>query len=514
MRDECLAEAAENEQWRRKYLDNLRELERDEQILRGREQQLRWLVGRLCLAAQGQSPKLDAALQKLKNAVRKEVDAGELEAMGNEITTSVRELDVGTSTLSKIDPLSTTQGGTAKTAGASQQNTAATTRNARALGADSKSATGENKFFSDDSAGASGARAALPGEAILGDERIRAVLARLLTELRSDPRLSEAVTAVDRELSISMTQEQLPKLIERVGGLLVQRIQGLERAREELQQLLDQMLGQLDGLSRFVAGHDLDETERRASTETLNTQISGEVSALGSTLDTGTDLTSIRRQLRQRLDSIGRHLQEYRTREEERSRQARERTDQMRGRMEELEREARSLHASLADEKRMSLLDPLTRVPNRLAYEQRMVDELERWRRFSQPTCIAACDIDHFKRINDSYGHRAGDKVLQVVAECLATSVRSTDFVARYGGEEFVFILPGSTVEDGLQLLNRIREKVAEIGFHFRGTPVSVTVSCGLTSLRPDDGADDAFDRADKAMYQAKDSGRNRVTQL
>ena len=497
MRDECLGEAAENEQWRRKYLDNLRELERDEQILRGREQQLRWLVGRLCLAAQGQSPRLDAALQKLRNAVRKEVEASELEVMGNEITSSVRELDVGTATLTKLDPA-----------------TAATTRGVKTLTADSRSATGENRFLAADSTSSSGARAALPGEAILGDERIRAVLARLLTELRSDPRLAEAVSMVDRELAISMTREQLPKLIERVGGLLVQRIQGLERAREELQQLLDQMLAQLDGLSRFMAGHALDENERRASSETLNTQISGEMSALGSTLDTGADLGSIRRQLRLRLDSIGRHLQEFRSREEERSRLARERTDQMRGRMEELEREARSLHASLADEKRMSLLDPLTRVPNRLAYEQRMVDELERWRRFSQPTCIAACDIDHFKRINDSYGHRAGDKVLQVVAECMAASVRSTDFLARYGGEEFVFILPGSTAEDALQLLNRIREKVAEIGFHFRGTPVSVTVSCGMTSLRPDDGADDAFDRADKAMYQAKDSGRNRVAQL
>jgi len=474
-----LGEPAENEDWRRKYLDNLRSLERDEQVLRGREQELRRLVGRLCLAAQGQSPRLDAALKKLRNAVRSEVDTDQLENLGEDITASVREMDIGTATLAKIDPQSVTGSSPGLASGAS-------TREARAL----------------------------PGEAILGDERIRAVLARLLTELRPDQRLAEAVVIIDRELSLSMTQEQLPKIIERVGGLLVQRIHGLERAREELQLLLDQMLGQLDLLSRFMSGHDLDESGRRSSSETLNTQITGEVMALGSAVDSGTDLATVRRQLRMRLDSISRHLQDFHAREEERSRQSRERTDQMRGRMEELERETRNLHASLADEKRMSLIDPLTRVPNRLAYEQRMVDELERWRRFGQPTCIAACDIDHFKRINDSYGHRAGDKVLQVVAECFATSVRSTDFVARYGGEEFVFILPGSTPEDALQMMNRIREKVAEIGFHFRGTPVSVTVSTGLTALRPDDGSDDAFDRADKAMYQAKDSGRNRVTLL
>ena len=478
-----MGEAAENDGWRRKYLDNLRSLERDEQVLRGREQELRRLVGRLCLAAMGQSPRLDAALKKLKNAVRSEVESDQLETLGEDITASVREMDIGTATLTKIDPQAAAPGATGSQGLIASD---ATTREAHAL----------------------------PGDAILGDERIRAVLARLLTELRPDHRLAEAIAIIDRELAVSMTQEQLPKLIERVGGLLVQRIHGLERAREELQVLLDQMLGQLDLLSRFVSGHDLDESDRRSSSETLNSQITGEVMALGSAVDNGTDLAVIRRQLRLRLDSISRHLQDFHAREEDRSRQARERTDQMRGRMEELEREARNLHASLADEKRLSLLDPLTRVPNRLAYEQRMVDELERWRRFSQPTCIATCDIDHFKRINDSYGHRAGDKVLQVVAECFATSVRSTDFVARYGGEEFVFIFPGSTPDDAMQLMNRIREKVSEVGFHFRGAPVSVTVSSGVTALRPDDGADDAFDRADKAMYQAKDSGRNQVALL
>jgi len=386
--------------------------------------------------------------------------------MGNEIASAVREMDIGTATLTKAnDP---------------------------ALGGTKADAP--------------------PGEAVLGDERVRAVLSRLLSELRCEPRLSEAVAEIDRELVVSLTREQLPRMIERIGGLLVQRIHGLERAREELQQLLDQMVAQLDALSRFVAGHDLDQTDRKTSNDTLNTQITGEMKALGDTVEAGADLGTIRRQLRSRLDSIGRHLQEFREREEERARQARERTDQMRARMEELEREARKLHASLADEKRLSLLDSLTRIPNRLAYEQRMEDELDRWRRFNQPTCIAACDIDHFKRINDSYGHRAGDKVLQVVAECFATSVRSTDFVARYGGEEFVFILPGSTPDDGMKLMNRIREKVAEIGFHFRGSPVSVTISCGLAVLRTEDGADDAFDRADKAMYAAKDAGRNRVT--
>jgi diguanylate cyclase len=468
-----LVNTVKNEERLRKYEESLRSLERDEKMLRGREQVLRWLVGRLCLAAQGQSTSLDTALGRLRNAVRGEVEAAQLELLGNEIAGAIRQLDMGTATLTGMKPVV-------------PESIA------------SKPEVEEPK-------------AVQPGQAVLGDERVRLVLARLLGELRREPKLAKSVAELDRELGISLAQEQLAPVIERLGGLVVQRIQGLERAREELQQMLDQMVAQLEMLSRYVAGHDLEQTERQASHDALNSQITVEMSDLGTAVEAGTDLGTLRRHLRTRMDSIGRHLHDFREREQERAKQARDRTDQMRGRMEELEKEAHKLHASLADEKRLSLLDALTRIPNRLAYEQRLEDEMDRFRRFGQPVCIATCDIDHFKRVNDSYGHRAGDKVLQVVAECLAASVRNTDFVARYGGEEFVFLLPGSTLEDATALLNRIRERISEVGFHFRGTPVSVTVSGGVTAFRAEDVAEDAFDRADKAMYHAKDTGRNRV---
>jgi diguanylate cyclase len=113
--------------------------------------------------------------------------------------------------------------------------------------------------------------------------------------------------------------------------------------------------------------------------------------------------------------------------------------------------------------------------------------------------------------INDTYGHRAGDKVLTVVAEALSKDIRTTDFVARYGGEEFVMLLPGTSLEDAVRLSNKMRESIGQIGFHFRGQPVSVSISCGITTMREGDSGEDAFDRADKALYQAKDEGRNCV---
>jgi diguanylate cyclase len=292
---------------------------------------------------------------------------------------------------------------------------------------------------------------------------------------------------------------------------VVQRIASLERSRHEIESLLDQMMEQLDSLTHHMAGEAEEETARTRSSVTLNEQISGEMRALGENVESATDLTLIRLQLRDRLDSISTHLHSYRQREEERARQVRERTDSMRLRMDAMESEVRKLQERLVDKKRLLLLDALTKIPNRPAWEERLGEESERWQRFHQPTCIAIWDIDRFKAINDTYGHRAGDKVLTVVAEALSKDIRTTDFVARYGGEEFVMLLPGTTIEDAVRLSNIMRESIGQIGFHFRGQPVSVTISCGITAMRESDSPEDAFDRADKALYKAKDEGRNCV---
>jgi diguanylate cyclase len=230
---------------------------------------------------------------------------------------------------------------------------------------------------------------------------------------------------------------------------------------------------------------------------------------MGESVESAGDLEQIRRQVRSRIESIDRHLQEFREREAALTAGMRARNEQMRARIVELESEAKRLHTQIKDEQRLSTLDALTRIPNRLAYESRIDEEIKRWQRFKQPTCIAVWDIDHFKRINDTYGHRAGDRVLRIVAERLAGSVRATDFIARYGGEEFVGIFPGTTLDSAQRVMDQLRISISKIGFHFRGVPVSITVSSGITALLPGDSPGIAFDRADKALYQAKERGRN-----
>jgi diguanylate cyclase len=231
--------------------------------------------------------------------------------------------------------------------------------------------------------------------------------------------------------------------------------------------------------------------------------------AMGESVESHGDLQQIRTQVRGRLESIDRYLQEFRQREATLASSFRARNEQMASRMAELEAEASRLHNQLKDEQRTASLDVLTKIPNRMAYDKRIDEELKRWQRFKQPTCLAAWDIDHFKRINDTYGHRAGDGVLRAVAECLSGRIRGTDFIARYGGEEFVMILAGTQLDDAVRLIDLIRIAIANLKLHFRGTPLSITISSGVTALQADDSAGVVFERADKALYQAKERGRN-----
>ncbi len=187
-----------------------------------------------------------------------------------------------------------------------------------------------------------------------------------------------------------------------------------------------------------------------------------------------------------------------------------DRTLSLRARVEELERESRVLQNSLQEEQRAAMIDALTGIPNRAAYDDRMAHEFARWQRHGGTITIAAWDVDNFKGINDEFGHMAGDKVLRILGQHMARSVRGTDFLARYGGEEFLMIMVGMDADQALKACNKIRTGIQAIAFHFRDRPVTVTASCGITSFRMGDVPEMAFERADGALYEAKDGGRNR----
>jgi diguanylate cyclase (GGDEF)-like protein len=156
--------------------------------------------------------------------------------------------------------------------------------------------------------------------------------------------------------------------------------------------------------------------------------------------------------------------------------------------------------------------DPLTGAYNRRAYNQRIEDEMDRFLRYGTLFSLLFIDADHFKNINDTYGHAIGDKCLQEIIKRASKLIRKSDMLARYGGEEFVLVMPETDAANAKNVAEKIRKTIERIAFLYKKDAVKVTVSIGVTQVRENDAVpQDVLGRADAAVYQAKQDGRNRV---
>lgn len=155
--------------------------------------------------------------------------------------------------------------------------------------------------------------------------------------------------------------------------------------------------------------------------------------------------------------------------------------------------------------------DPLTGVYNRAALTDHMARDIELAQRHQNPLSIIVLDIDHFKNINDSYGHTAGDCLLKALVESANTSIRRCDMLFRYGGEEFVVLLNNTDEKGAIRLAERIRRNVEKEAYSCGGRTIHMTVSIGVASLLEKDIESEFFERADQALYRAKSDGRNCV---
>ncbi|MFO8056910.1 MAG: diguanylate cyclase [bacterium] len=173
-----------------------------------------------------------------------------------------------------------------------------------------------------------------------------------------------------------------------------------------------------------------------------------------------------------------------------------------------------SIHNAMLhrETQKKAVTDGLTGLYNHRWFQERLGEEVERAGRLGHELAVIICDLDRFKRINDTYGHPVGDEVLKAVAQVLRESVRKVDSAARYGGEEFVLIMVGTGAEGAREFAERLRKKTGKLVFHASGKEFRVSLSLGI-SVYPSDGRykEDLIELADEALYRAKQSGRNRA---
>ena len=161
--------------------------------------------------------------------------------------------------------------------------------------------------------------------------------------------------------------------------------------------------------------------------------------------------------------------------------------------------------------RRQATHDGMTQLMNYQYFQETINREIARSRRSQSPLTLVMADIDHFKAVNDTYGHLAGDQAIKTVANCLQENLRETDHIARYGGEEFAIVLYNIPPDEALSVIERVRQTIGEQVIYFDGQSFSITMSFGIVSMQPEESLDREalIDRADKALYKAKSGGRN-----
>jgi diguanylate cyclase len=297
--------------------------------------------------------------------------------------------------------------------------------------------------------------------------------------------------------------------------------------RQQLQQQLNwyELIPVLENLSVIVlAALDRDmqdfevflktaQTEQRdaqSDSRKLDEMVRSQVRTINEDVAQADDLEALKISVRSNLDAIVNSLDQFRYSRETRESSVAEQLTLLVERVANMEKESQLAKSNLEEQRLRLMLDSLTQLPNREAYQQRLQEEFLRWQRYARPLSLVVGDVDHFKMVNDSYGHLSGDKVLRVIARTLAKRLRKTDFVARYGGEEFVILMPETNTQQALQTIDAVREAIAQCPFHFHEQPISITMSFGIAEFQPEEQPEQVFERADKALYQAKSNGRNR----
>ena len=336
-----------------------------------------------------------------------------------------------------------------------------------------------------------------------------AALGDLLERLETGAADQSTLRKLVEELARAETDAALAAVVTHAADLIHERGESLARERLQAAAVLSEVTQRLEEMSGYLVESNSASRSRFDDTQSLNETVMSHVRELTDEVSGATDLGLLQFAVSTRLESVARQICDFRAREATRLVEYTGRAEHMQARIADLEREAQELHSKLDLEKHVARLDPLTGIANRKSFDERFAQDIARCAQGGAPLVMLLWDIDDFKNINDSYGHRAGDRVLQSVAACFTSSLREGDFVARIGGEEFAVLLRGLELPEAVHIANQVRTAVEAVRFHFRGTPVRVTVSCGITALNCDDASGGAFDRADAALYRAKSGGKN-----
>jgi diguanylate cyclase len=331
-------------------------------------------------------------------------------------------------------------------------------------------------------------------------------LGNLLSHLVIPERLETRLTALQERLNSGLNWYELVPLLEDTSQFL---LDCLGSGQEEFERFLQSLDQRLQAIQLMVSDANTGQSDREKARHGLESMVREQIADIRSVVNGLGDLGELGSSIRDHLTLIVQAMEHYQKCEIAREQRLAEQLQVMQTRLNEMETEASQARQIIEDQKSRATQDHLTGLPNRGAYQVRLDEELSRRSRMGGTLSIIIADVDYFKRINDDYGHLAGDKVLQLLASTLRKNLRTMDFIARYGGEEFVILLPETNAQEAMSVAEKLRSKIEACPFNFRSERLVITMSFGVSEFHTLEASETVFDRADKALYKAKKEGRN-----
>jgi diguanylate cyclase (GGDEF)-like protein len=347
--------------------------------------------------------------------------------------------------------------------------------------------------------------------------RLKAAYQEIINELRLnlDSSALEKLRAIEKSLKEAVTHENFLDVRKSILNLIKEYIFRISKEREEAasfireigQRLIEVEGHMINSLSFAKDAHQVSSS----FTDTLE----GQLVEFKQTIDISRDLSELKTAVASRLSSIKTVLENKRQDDSVRLQRADQQMQQLQQNLTEMKGEIQTAWQRAKSLERELLIDPLTGIYNRRAYDRRIFEETERYQRYQRVFSLLIFDVDHFKRVNDLYGHGVGDMCLKEIVHRIKPVLRKSDFMARFGGEEFAVIVPETRSEGAVDVAEKLRQTVEATKFIYKTDSVAITVSVGVTEILPADKThEDIFTRADRALYNAKQSGRNRVNVL
>ena len=523
--------------WKDKYLASLKDLEVKEQLWHDSERNLRALITHLTNAADTSSEKLNSQLSILRDAINKGVAANKLKKAIDEVADSILGLDAlrerrkkelsnnFVNLISQIKPAGKIEAKLAKIS--SKISKTSTNKEISPLINDLAKLLVSGLTLAEKSKDKGFLSSLIAKKET--DDQVELVKDEIKESINTGIDLEQAINSlssliekmvlpadlqaeanlINRQLNQNMSEEVFLTSLEKTIVITADILARVKKEKNEIEEFLKQLTARLHELDK-----DIRETARiRELTHQHGMKMTDGMKSEMKTMEEGiqniNNLDELKTSIQSRVILLRNHVDTFIIKEGEKDKEASSVIEQLKQQVKEMESEAEELKQQIEKERLQTLRDVLTEIPNRLAYDERLKLEIANFRRNQTPFTLVVWDIDFFKKVNDNYGHAAGDQVLKLVASILNKNMRDTDFIARYGGEEFVSLLPGTDLKNAQIITDKLRNLIAESNFHFRDEAVSITVSCGYAEIKLNEEGENLFIRADKALYKAKQNGRN-----